>query len=224
MKICKKCQQPIESRCYPCERERKKYLLSVSAEKVAREKELLQLRNERKRKFRSTSHGQELTRLENQKYKQKAREWYEQKKETDPDFLTNRASYRREYSHTEEGKRKNREYKAKKRKEDAMFALKERLRCRVNICFKKNGWSKHTKTMLMLGAEWEIVKAHIESLFQEGMKWDNRGEWHIDHIIPLSSAKTPEEAEKLCHYSNLQPLWALDNLIKSDSMPPAPNQ
>lgn len=221
MKVCKKCQQPVESRCYPCERARKKELLSINPAKVEREKELLELRNERRKRFRSTSQGKEATKLENAKRQEKIKDWYQHKKDSDPDFLIKRYAYRREYSRTDKGKRLNREYKAQKRKEDIMFALKERLRCRVNICFKKNGWSKHAKTMLMLGAEWETVKAHIESLFQEGMTWDNRGEWHIDHIIPLASAKTPEEAEKLCHYSNLQPLWALDNLIKADSMPPA---
>mgnify|MGYP002132731409 FL=1 len=46
------------------------------------------------------------------------------------------------------------------------------------------------------------------------MTWDNYGDWHIDHIIPLNSAQTEEDLYKLCHYSNLQPLWALDNLKK----------
>ena len=46
------------------------------------------------------------------------------------------------------------------------------------------------------------------------MTCDNHGEWHIDHILPLASAKDDEEVFKLCHYTNLQPLWAEDNLIK----------
>ena len=46
------------------------------------------------------------------------------------------------------------------------------------------------------------------------MSWENHGEWHIDHKKPLASAKTEEELKKLCHYTNLQPLWALDNIRK----------
>ena len=50
------------------------------------------------------------------------------------------------------------------------------------------------------------------------MNWDNHGEWHIDHKIPLSSAKTEKELIGLCHYTNLQPLWALDNLKKGNKI------
>jgi hypothetical protein len=50
------------------------------------------------------------------------------------------------------------------------------------------------------------------------MTWENQGKWHIDHIIPLSSAKTEKEMYKLCHYTNLQPLWAFDNLSKGSKI------
>jgi hypothetical protein len=50
------------------------------------------------------------------------------------------------------------------------------------------------------------------------MTWDNRSEWHLDHIIPLSSAKTEEELYKLCHYTNLQPLWAVENMKKGNKI------
>jgi hypothetical protein len=50
------------------------------------------------------------------------------------------------------------------------------------------------------------------------MSWDNYGKWHIDHIIPLSSANNEDEVYKLCHHTNLQPLWAEDNLKKSNKI------
>ena len=89
------------------------------------------------------------------------------------------------------------------------------LRSRTYSAFKNKGYKKNSKTQEMLGVDWEVCKAHIERQFTKDMTWDNQGEWHIDHIIPLSSANTEEELKKLCHYSNLQPLWAVDNLIKS---------
>ena len=49
------------------------------------------------------------------------------------------------------------------------------------------------------------------------MSWSNHGKWHLDHIIPISSARTKEEAIKLNHYSNFQPLWAIDNLVKHNN-------
>jgi hypothetical protein len=62
------------------------------------------------------------------------------------------------------------------------------------------------------------LKEHIEKQFIDDMNWDNKGNWHIDHIIPLSSAKTEVELMKLFHFSNLQPLWASDNIKKSNKI------
>jgi hypothetical protein len=66
----------------------------------------------------------------------------------------------------------------------------------------------------------------LENQFVEGMNWENYGSkgWHIDHIIPLSSAKTVDEAISLNHYKNLQPLWAVDNMKKGNKiLKSAPN-
>jgi hypothetical protein len=76
------------------------------------------------------------------------------------------------------------------------------------------------KTIEILGMDINSFKIYIESKFLNGMSWDNYGlnGWHIDHIIPLCSAKTEEEFYKLCHYTNLQPLWAKDNWKKSNKI------
>ena len=71
-----------------------------------------------------------------------------------------------------------------------MFKLKCNLRVRTTMAFKNQGYRKNIKTQEMLGASWEIAKEHIERQFKKGMTWDNYGEWHIDHIIPLASANT----------------------------------
>ncbi len=99
---------------------------------------------------------------------------------------------------------------------DEMFDFKESIRGLVKSSFKKRGYTKNSRTMELLGEEWEVVKSHIEGKFLEGMTWDNHTihGWHIDHIIPLDSAKTKEEYIKLWNYKNLQPLWAKDNRKK----------
>ena len=108
-----------------------------------------------------------------------------------------------------------RRYEAMRYRTDPMYKLKKLLRDRSKKSFKAKGYKKNSKTQEMLGVDWEVCKAHIERQFTKGMSWENQGDWHIDHVIPLSSANTEKELIKLCHYSNLQPLWAVDNIIKS---------
>ena len=105
-----------------------------------------------------------------------------------------------------------------KRKTDPLFKMQCNLRSRTSKAFKNKGYKKSSQTHEMLGVDWEVCKAHIERQFTKGMKWSNQGEWHIDHIIPLASAKNEKELRKLCHYRNLQPLWATDNMSKSDKI------
>ena len=99
-----------------------------------------------------------------------------------------------------------------------MFRLAANLRCRTTASFKRNNFARESGIKEILGAELDLIKQHLEDQFQDGMTWENMGEWHIDHIIPLASAKTKEELICLCHYSNLQPLWATDNLSKGDRL------
>jgi hypothetical protein len=94
--------------------------------------------------------------------------------------------------------------------------LKIRLRNRLGSALKNN--QKKGKTLDYLGCNVEELKLHLEKQFTEGMTWDNWGKngWHIDHIKPLVSFDlSKEENIKIAsHYSNLQPLWAKDNLEK----------
>jgi len=82
-----------------------------------------------------------------------------------------------------------------------------------------NGFTKKSRSYEILGCSFDYFKNHIESKFTDGMTWENRSKWHIDHIIPISSAKTEAEILKLNHYTNLQPLWAADNIRKGNKMP-----
>ena len=99
---------------------------------------------------------------------------------------------------------------------DPMFAMRRRLSRRLNLAISSNGYKKTSKMRDIIGCDWTDLIKHIESKFTEGMSWDNRNLWHIDHIIPLSSAKSFDELVGLNHYSNLQPLWAIDNMKKGN--------
>jgi len=109
---------------------------------------------------------------------------------------------------------RNKEYR-KKKNNDPMFIAIKRIRDRLQRSFKSRKWQKRSKTEQMLGCSKEMLVKHIESQFVHGMSWENKNEWHIDHIVPLCSAKTIEDLEKLSHFSNLRPLWANENMAKS---------
>jgi hypothetical protein len=103
----------------------------------------------------------------------------------------------------------------KKRMQNPVYYLQNVCRARIWQALKGIG-SKPTKTEIMLGCTYAGLRDHLESMFRDGMSWDNRGKWHIDHIVPLSSAKTEEDVIKLCHFTNLQPLWAQENKMKGN--------
>lgn len=111
-----------------------------------------------------------------------------------------------------------RAYHKKKFDTDPRYRLTRRLRCRLKDALRKKSWKKNTHFAEYIGCNLDFLKAHIEKQFKTGMSWANQGKWHLDHIIPLSSANTEEELYKLCHYSNIQPLWAEDNNAKSDKI------
>ena len=149
------------------------------------------------------------------------KKWYHANREHHKEYYKANEEKIKEYkkehkkANKEHYKEYHKEYKKERRKVDPLFKMKDNLRNRTFKAFKNKGYCKTSKTQEMLGVNWKICKAHIERQFEKGMNWDNQGGWHIDHIIPLASAKTEKELIKLCHYSNLQPLWAVDNIIKS---------
>ena len=109
-------------------------------------------------------------------------------------------------------------YYSNRRKNDSLFLIKARCRGFITKAFDRNGYTKRSKTSEIIGCSWENLKLHIESQFVNGMCWERRNEIHIDHIIPLATAKTEEDVIRLNHYTNLQPLWAADNIRKSDKL------
>ncbi|KKM25782.1 hypothetical protein LCGC14_1591490 [marine sediment metagenome] len=113
-----------------------------------------------------------------------------------------------------------REYMQNKRDTDIQFKLGLRLRIRLHSALtsesRYQGKQRAGSAIRDLGCSIDFLKQYLESKFQSGMSWDNYGKWHIDHIIPLVNfdLTNREQLVEACHYSNLQPLWQEDNLIK----------
>jgi len=109
-----------------------------------------------------------------------------------------------------------RNYVADRAASDVGFKLKAALRARVRAAVTRGGGEKSHKTMQLVGCSVPHLRQHLEAQFTEGMTWDNHGEWHIDHVKPCASFDlTDAEQQRECfNYTNLQPLWAKDNLSK----------
>jgi len=105
-----------------------------------------------------------------------------------------------------------------RKKTDLLFNIKENIKSSIASLFKKSSKNKIKSTEAILGCSFIDFKSHIESQFLEGMSWQNRGEWHIDHIIPISLAKTEEQLIYLNHHTNLRPMWAIQNIKKSNKI------
>jgi hypothetical protein len=137
------------------------------------------------------------------------------RKERYKNNLVEEREKRKEYYHQnkEKSRRNSDKWKKNKMKEDGFFRMKKNLRDRIRGYLIKENKSK--RTMDIVGLDKTQFKSYIQDKFTEGMSWNNYGEWHLDHIIPLCSAKDENEALLLNNYTNLQPLWAEDNLRKN---------
>jgi len=100
---------------------------------------------------------------------------------------------------------------------DIQYRLKVVLRKRLWHALKKN--QKTGSAVEDLGCTIEEFKIYLESKFQSGMSWTNMGKWHIDHIKPLDAFDLTDlvQLRQACHFTNLQPMWAVDNLKKGIS-------
>lgn len=135
--------------------------------------------------------------------------------------------YRELHSYSEYNKRYFQEHKEyfrnyarSKRKNDLQYKITQRLRGRINCALKRKKISKSQLFFDLVGCSSDFLISWIENQFHDGMSWDNYGlkGWHIDHIRPCASfdLTDPEQQKQCFHYTNLQPLWAFDNISKKD--------
>ena len=160
---------------------------------------------------------------ETEKTKEYRREAGRKKYAQDPDkFLEARKIYYK----TDKGKKAKKDYRRKKRISDPVYKLEDNMRVRLGHFYKAKNIKKTNPTFVMVGCTPAFLKKYLEKQFyphpktNEKMTWKNHTfyGWHIDHRIPLSSVKTIIDKYKLCHYTNLQPMWAKENMKKGNKI------
>ena len=158
----------------------------------------------------------------------KKKEYYKNNKQKKKLYTENNKEYIKIKSkeYREKNKHRRTEYDKLRRKEDPLYKLTCSIRCMLRYAFNNKGYTKKSKTINIVRCSFMELKIYLESKFEPWMTWSNRGlyngefnyGWDIDHIMPLSSAKSEEELIKLNHYTNLQPLCSKVNRdIKKDN-------
>lgn len=111
-------------------------------------------------------------------------------------------------------------YENNRRRTDINYRLRKNLRSRLGLAIKTNKGASAVKD---LGCSIKDFKLHLESMFYNNMSWETyghgKGKWQIDHIKPLHSfdLSDPIQSQQACYYTNLQPLWHEDHLIKTNN-------
>lgn len=148
-----------------------------------------------------------------------SREWHRR----NPGDAKKKAAYLKKYRERPEVKTRcanvRRIWVQNYRQTNKGFSVLCRLRTRLQHVL--DGASKDIATLNLVGCSITELLIHLESTFQPGMSWENRNLWHIDHIRPCASfdLTDPKQQKQCFHYSNLQALWAIDNIRKGAKLP-----
>lgn len=203
----------FQRRCDKQAQARKKYAKeNVEAERLRTKK----WQEENPEKFKASHQASREKHKE--KRLQMTRDWRERSKE----------HLRAYYEANKDRSRENlRKWVKARYASDPKYALISKVRRLTLYAISRFGFKKNCKTSIILGCDWETLQAHIESQFYGEMTWESFQKKNhigtsmveIDHIIPISSAKTEEDVIRLAHFSNLRPMWWWENREKRDKMP-----
>ena len=209
--ICKICRKPISEKYF----KENKELINIRRSKKYYENHEENLIKDRKRIKNEREKRLESSKIYYAVNKDKVKEYQKKHYELNKENYIKRAKVWRDNNKERSNLLVNVRNKIRK-KEDVLFKLKTKLKTDIYISLKRK---KKSKTLeQIIGLSLTEYKKHIENQFEDWMSWDNWGlhTWHIDHIIPLSSAKTEEEVYLLWNYTNLRPLSANENLKKGN--------
>jgi hypothetical protein len=116
--------------------------------------------------------------------------------------------------------RENNREKIKEKDNLPKNKIRALLRRRIRLALFAQKTNKNNSTIQYLGCDINFFKKWMEFQFKDDMSWDNKSEWHIDHVIPCSSfnLQNNDEQLKCFHWSNLRPCSAKENIEKSDKI------
>ena len=208
MKICTKCSEEKNLSEFYKDKGQKSRLRPDCIDCVKLIQKLYYEKNKDKKKIYQNKNKDKIKRyrLKNKKRQKRQRKDWEIKN------IERRKTYHTKYNKSH---RKEKALYSKVRKTmDIHFKLKCNLRTRVYKALK--GHDKSLSTMFLIGCDIDYLMYHLQEQFVGGMSWDNYGDWHVDHRLPCASFDLSKESEqRACfHYTNLQPLWAKENLKK----------
>ena len=244
MKICSKCglekdfsefhkfkhsKDGLKSQCKSCVLEKEKERRSTDEYKQKQKEYNQSIPKEIKKTNRRKHYLKHIEKIseQNKKYREenkekiseKSKKYREENKDSIKEWRENNPDkikvYREKYTKSESCKQHRKNwYRSLKKRSPHVLAW----RTILNNTLKRFGKQKEDETIKLLGYSAIELKEYIESLFVEGMSWDNYGEWHIDHIKPVSSYDSDTPVDVVNNLENLQPLWAFDNLSKGNKI------
>lgn len=195
--LCRKCYNKIYSKKYYKDN-KQKFVDAAYNQYYNNREESLKYKKEYwlKNKGKLKSYNHEYYLKNKERMQRQMKEYYEENKKE----LNKRGSIR----------------KKEDMKNNPYLRLVENLRSRISMAVKYHKEIKACSAIKLLGTNINTVREHLQNQFKDGMTWENQGAWHVDHIIPCNSFDlTKEEEQRKCfHYTNLQPLWAKENLSK----------
>jgi hypothetical protein len=215
----------LRLQCYQCMRVRNKIRYDKNSKVIIERNKLYSQKNkekvyERQNKWKIENQGhvllkrKERYKLKGEEIREKRKNYYYNNREKCIESVNN--YNKKNIKRVREKQRLNHK---KKKQDNIQYRILKLLRGRIFQAVK-NKRKRAYRTMELTGCDMSFLISHLENKFTNGMTWDNQGikGWHIDHIKPCSRFDlTKKEEQKKCfHYSNLQPLWWYDNLIKSD--------
>ena len=156
-----------------------------------------------------------------EKYKERKTEYHKEWSKQNRDKLN---EYHKEWrgKNIDKHRETKRTYQKEKRHTDPIYKLISNFRTAIYIVLKENKLDKYTNYFNMVGYSAEQLKEHLEKQFKDGMNWENYGEWHVDHIKPISSfifETCDDDQFKVCwSLDNLQPMWGIENIKKGNKI------